>query len=59
MKLLPGILGALLVVAGVAFVWWPLALIVAGGFMLVLDHRIDPTPSTPRIGRPTGSEEIR
>lgn len=39
-KLLPGILGALLVVAGVAFIFWPLALIVAGGFLLTLDRRL-------------------
>lgn len=58
MRLLPGILGALLVVAGVAAVSWWLAMIVAGGFLLVLDHRIDPTPSAPRRRR-VGSEEIR
>ena len=40
LKYLPGILGALLVVAGVAAVWWPLALVVAGGFLLALDRRV-------------------
>jgi hypothetical protein len=40
MSYLPGVLGALLVVAGVAFIFWPLALIVAGGFLLVLDRRL-------------------
>lgn len=40
MKFLPGILGALLVIAGVAFVFWPLALITAGGFLLAVDRRL-------------------
>lgn len=40
MKYLPGILGALLVVAGVAWLLPPLGLIVAGGFLLALDRRI-------------------
>lgn len=52
MKLLPGILGALLVVAGVAVMWWPLALVVAGAFLLVLDFRIAPGPAA----RPHGDE---
>lgn len=41
MKYLPGILGALLIVAGVAFVYWPAALVAAGGFLLLLDRRLD------------------
>jgi len=40
MKFLPGILGALLVVLGVALMWPPLALIVAGCFLLMLDRRV-------------------
>ena len=40
MRYLPGILGALLVVVGVAVVFWPLALVVAGGFLLAVDRRI-------------------
>lgn len=40
MRYIPGILGALLIVAGVAVIFWPLALIVAGGFLLVLDRRV-------------------
>lgn len=39
MRYVPGILGALLVTAGVAVIFWPLALIVAGGFLLALDRR--------------------
>jgi hypothetical protein len=39
-RFIPGVLGALLIVAGVAFVFWPAALIVAGGFLLVLDRRL-------------------
>lgn len=39
-KYAPGALGALLIVAGVAFVYWPAALIVAGLFLLALDRRI-------------------
>ncbi len=40
MKFVPGILGAALVVAGVAFIFWPAALIVAGGFLLAVDRRV-------------------
>lgn len=40
MKYVPGLLGAALVVAGVAFVFWPAALIVAGGFLLAVDRRV-------------------
>lgn len=40
MKNVPGALGALLVVAGVAVMFWPAALVVAGGFLLALDRRI-------------------
>lgn len=39
-KYLPGVLGAALIVAGVAVLFWPAALIVAGGLLLVLDRRI-------------------
>jgi hypothetical protein len=39
-KYLPGVLGALLIVAGVAVVFWPLALVVAGGFLLAVDRRV-------------------
>ena len=39
-KLLPGILGAGLVVAGTAFVFWPAGLIVAGVLLLALDRRL-------------------
>ena len=46
MKYAPAALGALLVVAGVAFVFWPAALVVAGGFLLVLDNRLSPSPPT-------------
>lgn len=40
MRYVPGLLGAALVVAGVAVMFWPAALVVAGGFLLVLDRRI-------------------
>ncbi len=40
MKFLPGVLGALLVVAGVAFIYLPAALIVAGVLLLALDRRL-------------------
>lgn len=40
LKYTPGILGALLIVAGVAVIFWPLALIVAGGFLLAVDRRM-------------------
>ena len=40
MKYVPGILGALLVCAGLGFLLWPLALIAAGGFLLALDRRL-------------------
>ncbi len=33
------VLGAALVVAGVAFIFWPAALIVAGGFVLLASWR--------------------
>jgi hypothetical protein len=39
-KYVPGILGAAFVVAGVAFIFWPAALIVAGGFLLAVDRRV-------------------
>jgi hypothetical protein len=50
----PAVLGALLVIAGVAVVFWPAALVVAGVFLLVLDNRINPQPVKPR--RPRGVE---
>ena len=53
---LPSILGALLVVVGVAVVWWPAGLVVAGVFLLVVDHRM-PTPSLPKAPRPR--DEVR
>ena len=40
MRYVPGLLGAALVVAGVAFVFWPAGLVVAGGFLLAVDRRI-------------------
>ena len=40
LKYLPGVLGALLIVAGVAVVFWPLALSVAGVFLLAVDRRV-------------------
>ncbi len=40
MRFVPGILGALLIVAGVAVVWWPAALVVAGVFLLAVDRRM-------------------
>ena len=40
LKLLPGIFGALLVTAGVAWFLPPLGLIVAGGFLLAVDRRL-------------------
>jgi hypothetical protein len=39
-KYVPGVLGALLVVAGVAFIFWPLAVITAGLFLLAVDRRL-------------------
>jgi hypothetical protein len=40
----PAVLGALLIVAGVAVVFWPAALVAAGAFLLVLDSRITAPP---------------
>jgi hypothetical protein len=40
LKFVPAVLGAALVVAGVAVIFWPLALITAGLFLLALDRRI-------------------
>jgi hypothetical protein len=48
----PAVLGALLIVTGVAVVFWPAALIVAGAFLLVLDNRLTAPPKQgkrPRI----------
>jgi hypothetical protein len=39
-KYVPGLLGAALVVAGVALLSIPFACIVAGGFLLLVDRRI-------------------
>jgi len=39
-KYVPGVLGALLVCVGVGFIFWPLALITAGLFLLAVDRRI-------------------
>jgi hypothetical protein len=39
-KYVPGVLGALLVVTGVAFIFWPLAVITAGLFLLAVDRRL-------------------
>ena len=41
MRLLPGILGALLIVAGIGLIFWPLALVAAGCFLLAVDRRLD------------------
>lgn len=35
------VLGALLIVAGTAFVFWPAALVVAGAFFLLASWRIE------------------
>lgn len=40
MRNIPGALGALLVIAGLAIIWWPLGIIAAGLFLLVLDRRL-------------------
>lgn len=40
MKYIPGLLGALLVVVGAAWLLPPLGLIAAGGFLLAIDRRI-------------------
>ena len=40
MKYVPGILGALLVVVGVGLIFWPLAVITAGLFLLAVDRRL-------------------
>lgn len=40
MKYVPGVLGALLIVAGAAWILPALGLLVAGGFLLVLDRRL-------------------
>jgi hypothetical protein len=39
-RYIPGLLGAALVVAGAAVVFWPAGLVVAGVFLLALDRRI-------------------
>jgi hypothetical protein len=38
-RYIPGILGALLVCVGLAFMWWPLAIVAAGVFLLAVDRR--------------------
>ena len=40
MKYVPGALGALLVIAGAAWLLPPLGVIAAGGFLLAIDRRI-------------------
>lgn len=40
MKFVPGILGALLVCAGLAWVFAPLGVVAAGAFLLLVDRRI-------------------
>ena len=40
MRYVPGVLGALLVIAGCALILPPLGLIAAGGFLLAIDRRI-------------------
>lgn len=40
LRFLPGVAGATLVVVGVALLSVPVALVVAGGFLLLLDRRI-------------------
>ena len=40
MKFVPGVLGAVLIVAGAAWLLPPLGLIAAGGFLLAIDRRI-------------------
>ena len=40
MKFVPGALGALLVCAGLAWVFAPLGLVAAGVFLLLIDRRI-------------------
>ena len=58
MRFIPGILGAALIVAGVAVVWWPAGLLVAGGFLLVVDNRLTPwRPAPRRVRRPV--DEVR
>jgi len=39
-RFVPGVLGAVLVCAGVAFLFWPAGLIAVGGFLLWLDWRL-------------------
>jgi len=39
-KYVPGVLGALLIVAGAAWILPALGLLAAGGFLLVLDRRL-------------------
>lgn len=40
LRYVPAVLGALLVVTGLAFIAWPLAIIALGGFLLLVDRRI-------------------
>lgn len=40
MRYIPGIAGALLIVAGATVIWWPLGLIVLGAALLLVDRRI-------------------
>lgn len=36
----PGVSGAVLVSVGLGLVWFPLGLVAAGGFLLLLDRRV-------------------
>lgn len=38
---MPGIAGALLVSVGLGLIWFPLSLIALGGFLLLIDWRLD------------------
>ena len=40
MKFVPGVLGAVLIVAGCALILPPLGVIAVGGFLLAIDRRI-------------------
>lgn len=40
MRYVPGVLGAVLIVAGCALILPPLGVIAAGGFLLAIDRRI-------------------
>lgn len=55
---LPGVVGALLVCAGLTLAWLPLGLMAAGGFLLLVDWRMPDAPAR----RPTyvdGRDRLR